>query len=124
MVRDAEVEMGGVPDVEDELLRERFIEPIERLQPPDIFGSLLVADVEGLPGVACMMRNVNAAIAKMVGMNQKIRFWRNLSMRGEASSREFSPIAGATTAKRPGNLAPSVFSGCRSAPASQSVDAT
>ena len=102
MVRDAEVEMGGVPDVEDELLRERFIEPVERLQPPDIFGSLLVADVEGLPGVACMMRNVNAAIARMV-MNQKIRFMANLSMRGEASSREFSPIAGATSPKRPGN---------------------
>src|SRR5215216_3396611 len=47
MIGDAEVEMSCVPEVEDELLRERFIEPVERLQPLDIFGSLLVADVEG-----------------------------------------------------------------------------
>ena len=56
---------------------------------------------KGLPGVACMMRNVNAAIAKMVGMNQKIRFMANLSMRGEASSREFLPIARATSRQAP-----------------------
>ena len=38
-------------------------------------------------------------------MNQKIRFMANLSMRGPASSREFTPIAGATeppVLKRPG----------------------
>jgi hypothetical protein len=46
----------------------------------------------GLPGVACMIKNVNAAIAKIVGTNQKIRFIANLSMRGSASSREFLPI--------------------------------
>jgi hypothetical protein len=39
---------------------------------------------------------VNAAITRMVGMNQKIRFIANLIMRGSASSREFSPIGGAT----------------------------
>jgi hypothetical protein len=49
MIGNAEVEMGGVPEVEDELLWERFIKAIEGLQPPDIFGSLLVADIKWAP---------------------------------------------------------------------------
>src|SRR5215216_8206254 len=49
MIGDAEVEMDGVPEVADELLGKRFVESVERLQPLDIFGSLLVADVEGTP---------------------------------------------------------------------------
>jgi len=43
-----------------------------------------------------MIKKVNAAIARIVGTNQKIRFIANLSMQGPASSREFTPIAGAT----------------------------
>src|SRR5829696_2291571 len=50
VVRDAEVEVDGVPDVADELLRQRFVEPIERFEPLNILGALLVADVERAAG--------------------------------------------------------------------------
>jgi len=46
MVGDAEVEVDGIPDVADELLVNRLVEPVERLQSLDVFGTLLVADVE------------------------------------------------------------------------------
>ena len=47
VVRNAEVEMDSVPDVPDELLWQRFVEAVQGLQSLDIFGALLVTDVEG-----------------------------------------------------------------------------
>src|ERR687893_3022605 len=46
VVRDAEVEVDGIPDVADELLRQRFVEPIERLESLNVLRALLVADVK------------------------------------------------------------------------------
>ena len=50
VVGNAEVEVDGVPDVADELLGQRFVEPVEGLQSLNIFGALLVADVERASG--------------------------------------------------------------------------
>src|SRR5215216_2021465 len=50
MVRNAEVEVDRVPDVADELLRNRFVQSVEGLESLNILRSLLVADVERASG--------------------------------------------------------------------------
>src|SRR5829696_2431174 len=50
VVGNTEVEVDRVPDVADELLRNRFVQPVESFESPNIFRSLLVADVERASG--------------------------------------------------------------------------
>ena len=46
VIGNAEVEVDRVPDVADELLGQRLVEPVERFESLNILGPLLVADVE------------------------------------------------------------------------------